>query len=90
MGKIFQGFSNKVCSTRHQILQISDYFSSFWDCYYIIHQQLVAVLRGHMRFVYTNICFSTLRPLHSTWLTTCSVSSHQADFRWEPKYKRAS
>ena len=54
MAKILQSPSCKVFSTMSTTWIIN---SSFWDTA-IIHQQLVAMLRGHTRFVYGDKCYA--------------------------------
>ena len=52
MVQILQGLSYKVCTTTSQIIfAFASAILVFWNPT-IIHQQLVVMLRGYMRFVY--------------------------------------
>ena len=55
MAQILQGLCHKVCSTIPQKFFAFESFILVFGKFAIIHQQLLAMLRGHLRSVYGTI-----------------------------------
>ena len=78
MAKFLQGLSYKVCSTIFPKLFIFVLFLLVFGIASIIHQQFVAMLRGHLRFVCTRSSLKLIQELDDSLvhpLMQVSISS---------------